>query len=152
MELTRDELAGIAGLFGGLSRPDLRQACEEVVFKRTGDAPGTESVDERIDAALHSHHLVALPGDSEEVIVSGPTAFPSIPDGAEDLPHILDVPERSIDRETVAERVLTDVSSELEEQPDARRRVQLRQLAYDLETWAAVDTSPIRDRLDGLEE
>lgn len=152
MDLTRDELAGIAGLFGGLSRAELRDACEEVTFKQQGTAPPDEEVDERIEAAIESFHLVSFTAADDDLLVPGPAAFPTIPEGADDLPHILDVSRRTIERSAVADRVVEAAVAELESDPGEKRVEHLRQLSYDLETWGAVDASEIRSRIEELEE
>lgn len=151
MSVTPDELAGIVGLFGALTREEIAEACSEVWFKRTGSDLSEDVVEETIEAALERYQLVTAETEQGRVLIPGPAAFPTVPPTAEDLPHILSVRERSVPRDSIAERILAEALEELETGPDAGRREELRQLAYDLETWAAVDAAPLRDRIDELE-
>lgn len=80
----------------------------------------------------------------------GPAAFPSLPPDAEDLPHILDVPERSVDREALAAAVLDRLSTDAVAAigaSDAERLETLADVTYDIEAWAPVDASDIRERI-----
>ncbi|WP_122089636.1 DUF7109 family protein [Halalkalicoccus subterraneus] len=127
--LTDDELAGICDLFGALTREELREARSELAFRRGREA-GPE---DRIEAAIESYALVEFDG----LVLAGPAAFPTLPEGAGDLPHILDVPEREVDREALGEAVLDRLSTE-----DAAIA---REVSYDVEAWAPVDASRARD-------
>ncbi|MUW15445.1 hypothetical protein GJ633_12955 [Halorubrum sp. CBA1125] len=80
----------------------------------------------------------------------GPAAFPSLPSGAEDLPHILDVPERGVDRETLADAVFDRLSADAIAAigaEDTERLETLVDVTYDIEAWAPVDAGPIRERI-----
>lgn len=101
--------------------------------------------------------------DAEPLLVAGPTAFPRVPDGAEDVPHILDIDRRRIDREalgrTVRDRFAEAVAAALGEGRDGsgdvdRDRLRhLLEVSYDVESWAPVDVAPERERLEAaLEE
>lgn len=129
--LTDDELAGICDLFGALTREELREARSELAFRRGREA-GPE---ERVEEAIGSYALVEHDG----LLLAGPTAFPSLPEGASDLPHILAVPEREVDREAAGEGVLERLRAE--EDPELAREV-----SYDLEAWAPVEASGVRER------
>lgn len=153
MELTHDELAGVVDLFGALSRAELVAAGEELAFKRGGDFEDTN-----IDAALAAYRLVAFDADTvvegtvdERLLAAGPTAFPTLPDGAEDLPHILDIETRTPDRvalgTVVEERFRADAARAVAED-DHERIARLLDASYDLETWAPVELDGMRDRLD----
>jgi hypothetical protein len=153
MELTHDELAGVVDLFGALTRAELVAAGEELAFKR-----GADFEDENIDAALSTYRLVAFDPDAvversgdERLLAAGPTAFPTLPEGAEDLPHILDIETRSPDRAAlggvVEERFRADAARAVRD--DDRERIErLLDVSYDLETWAPVTLDSMRDRLD----
>jgi hypothetical protein len=91
-----DDLAGVVDLFGALTRAELDRALDELAFKRRVDPP--EGV---VDDAVASYHLV----DHDGLLVAGPTAFPTLPEGAADLPHILDVDREAPPTEAVAETV-----------------------------------------------
>jgi hypothetical protein len=80
----------------------------------------------------------------------GPVAFPSLPDGATDLPHILDVDPRTLARDPLVDAVLERLSEEAVAAitaADATRLETLADVTYDLEAWAAVDVGRVRDRI-----
>jgi hypothetical protein len=150
MRLTGDELAGVVDLFGGLTRDELARAVEELAFKRGADHDPAR-VATTVEDALEGYHLVAVGADP--LLVPGPAAFPDLPEGGADLPHIMDVPERSVDRETVAEAAaerLRDDAEAAVEAGDARAAGRLVDVSYDLEAWGQVDAAEVRDTLDAL--
>jgi hypothetical protein len=128
--LTHDELAGICELFGALTREELANARSELAF-RQGREPGS---DERVEKSIAEYALVEYEG----LLVAGPVAFPTLPEEANDLPHILDVPERELDREALGE----DVIERLRDEEDCELA---REISYDVEAWAPVDASDLRD-------
>lgn len=150
MRLEPDELAGIVDLFGALTRPELDRALEEYAYRRDNDVS-----DEAVNTALASYALVAYEpedeGGGEERIAVGPTAFPSLPEGAEDLPHILDVGARAPDRKRAAlaaeRRFRGDVARAVAAEDDAEIR-RLLDVSYDLETWGDADLGELRAQLD----
>lgn len=129
--LSHDELAGICELFGALTREELDRARSELAF-RQGREPGEK---ERVESAISEYALVEYDG----LLVSGPTAFPTLPEGACDLPHILDVPEREVDREALGDHMTDRIHNE--EDLELAREV-----SYDVEAWAPVDASTIREQ------
>ena len=146
--LTDDELAGIVDLFGALRRPELSAAVSELAYRRGAEPP---DVDAAVEAARSSFVLVAVPGEEGELVVVGPAAFPTLPDGAEDLPHILDVEPRSVDRGRVgraAEERLRGEAARAVAAGDPARIAALRDVTYDLEAWAPVALGMLRARLD----
>jgi hypothetical protein len=159
LDLDADELAGVADLFGGLTRAELAAALEELAYRQGVDPPGEDAV----DGAVRDYALVEYPRDGEEsgdesdadggepLLVPGPAAFPTLPDGAADLPHIMDVDERAIDRErlgrAVEERFRGDVARAVAAGDDDLVG-RLLDVSYDLETWGPVDLGDLRDRLD----
>lgn len=161
---TGDELAGLVDTFGALTRAELRRAYDEAAF-RAGTGDGGEAFDRAIAEARRSYRLVGCPpeavadppdGDeggreNRELLVAGPCAFPDPPAGAEDLPHILDVDRRRVDRTALAaglqERFRTDTARAVQS-GDRDRMTALLDTTYDVETWAPVDLSDVRDRLD----
>jgi hypothetical protein len=156
MELTADELVGVVDVFGALTRAELAEALSELAFKRAAEF---DNVDDAIDDAVASYHLVAVDhGDgeaAERVLVPGPTAFPAIPEGAEDLPHIMDVPDRAVDRErlhaTVADRFREE--SVVAVRSDNLAFIdRLLDVSYELEVWGDVDVSGARERLVGAQD
>lgn len=166
----RDEVAGVVDLFGALTRAELRDALSELAFKRGADVDDA-AVDAAVDAAIREYVLVPVEvgesgGDDgtapavtdDDRLAVGPAAFPTLPDRAEDLPHILDVEERDPDREAlgraVRERLRAEVDALLDaadgaDAPaiDAERAEALLDVCYDLDVWAPVETDDLRDRL-----
>jgi uncharacterized protein YcaQ len=153
MELSHDELAGVADLFGALTRAELSQAGNELAFKRSAEFEG-----ETIDGALAAYRLVAFESSdgvversgNETLLAAGPTAFPTLPKGAEDLPHILAVEKRTLDRVALGERIearfRADAARAVADH-DRARIERLLDVSYDIETWAPVELDGVRDRL-----
>lgn len=151
-----DALAGIVDLFGALTAAELEEAVEELTF-RLGEDHDRAAVDDAVEEALERHVLVETDQPDERVLIVGPAAFPRLPEHAEDLPHIMSVPNREVDRDAVAATILEGLldraegvdpdsaSGEDEEEASAG----LLELSYDLEAWASVDAGPLRDRLEG---
>lgn len=141
-----DELAGMVDTFGALERAELEQACSETAFRR-GESLSDDAVDAAIDDAIDAYALIEHDGR----LVPGPAAFPTLPDGAEDLPHILDAGRREVDRDAVAETVADRFEMEVVEALDAGDRERCERLldrSYEIEAWGAVDLEGVRDRID----
>lgn len=158
MDPTPDELAGVVDLFGALTRTELREGLAELAFKR-GDEYETDAFEGTIEEALGTYHLIAVGGVDgdegrsavEEVLVVGPVAFPELPEGATDLPHIMDVPERDVSQERVAEAAETQFREETARavaSGDDDRLETLLDISYELEAWGPVDLSSARERID----
>jgi hypothetical protein len=149
-----DELAGVVDLFGAMTRAELGDALGELAFKR-GKSVDEATVDAAVDDALAGYYLVAVDRDGTTLLAPGPVAFPTLPDGAEDLPHILGVPERSVAPATLAEtaerRFRADAARAVDD-ADADRIERLLDVSYDLETWGSADVSGVRSRLDAVLE
>ncbi|MFB6155755.1 MAG: hypothetical protein ABEJ22_07655 [Haloferacaceae archaeon] len=168
MTATYDDLAGVVDLFGALTREELSAALAELAFKR-GREVDEAALAEAIDEAVAEYYLVeydpagdgsavgsdsATRGDTADengaLLVAGPTAFPTLPENAADLPHILDVPDRSVDRErlgeAVAERLLAEAARATADD-DRERAAFLLDVSYDLEAWAPVDVTDAREQL-----
>lgn len=156
MNLSADEIAGVVDLFGALPRPTLREALAELAFKRGAECESAE-FEADISNAIETYYLLELDDESAEtrLIVVGPTAFPQLPNGARDLPHILDVEDRSIDRDRLGtaaeERFRADAGRAVDAGDDERIR-ELLDVSYELEAWGPVDLDAARDRLDGALE
>jgi len=152
MEVTGDELAGIVDLFDALTREELGRALVELAYK-DGEDLDPSAFDADVDAAVESYHLVAHdPAEGDEtLLVPGPVAFPELPEGASDLPHIMGVPGRSIDREALGEtaekRFRTDTARAVAD-GDEERIAELLDVSYELEVWGPVELSTARERLD----
>ncbi|WP_435195695.1 DUF7109 family protein [Natronomonas sp. EA1] len=139
-----DELAGVVDLFGALSRGELREAIDELAYKR-----GVEVEDGAIEAAVATFALV--PFDDPERLAVGPTAFPELPEGGEDLPHILDIERRAVDRErvvTAAEERFREEAALAVAAGNEERQEALRDVSYDLEAWGTGSLESLRTRLD----
>ena len=155
MPTTHDELAGVVDLFGALRRAELTAALEELAFKQGRDVDESAlraAIKRAVDAyALVEYEPADSSGGDDQLIAVGPTAFPTLPPNAEDLPHILDFDRRTVDRERLAEQVRQRLTSEAEAAVDADNAelaAELLDVSYDIETWAPVDVGPVRDRLE----
>jgi len=141
-----DEVAGIVDTFGALDREELVRACEETAFRRGVDLE-EGSVEADLDAALAADALVAFEGR----FVVGPAAFPTLPEGGEDLPHIMDVDRRSVDRAAAAADVREAIADEVEAAVADGDREHCRDLlyrCYEVEAWGPVAADEVRDLLD----
>ncbi|WP_222920013.1 hypothetical protein [Natrinema sp. SYSU A 869] len=160
MDATADELAGVVDLFGGLARAELERALTEAAYRADGRAVDDAALETAIDEAVESFALVRYEpadedtgsiADDEALLVAGPTAFPTVPEHAEDVPHILDIERRRLDREalgeTARERVLEAVD-EAAAADDTERLRSLIDVSYDVETWAPVDLTDERAQLE----
>jgi len=170
MSITHDELAGVVDLFGALTPEELTEALGELAFKQ-GQEVDEATLQADIDAAVAAYALVeydpldteddpvdtehapaddAASDETETLVAVGPTAFPTLPPNAEDLPHILDYDRRSVDRERLAKQVTQRLAAETAAATtdnDVARASKLLDVAYDIETWATVETDDIRSTL-----
>ncbi len=140
--LTGDVLAGITSLFGGLTRAELREACTELLYKAEGERAPEAAIDAALERAIEEHRLHEL--DERGLLIPGPAAFPELPEFAEDLPVLLDIEEREVDRERAAVALVESLGEELEAGADPARQRTIAQLSYDIEAWANVDASALR--------
>lgn len=164
MNVTADELAGIVDLFGGLTRPELERALSEAAFREDGGSVDEAALEETLEGALESFALIRYERtetdadtDGLDLFVAGPTAFPSAPDAAEDLPHILDIDPRSrtLDRAVLGDQArdrFARAAATAIDAGDDDRIAELLDASYDLEAWAPVDLAAERDRLDAALE
>lgn len=162
MAPTPDELAGVVDGFGGLTRGELRGALDDLAA-RAGDAADAGAVETAIEDALDSYHLVELPPEealatpgehavTDPLLLPGPAALPELPDGGEDLPHLLDIDPRAIDREAAARAVESSLRADAAaaiEADDADRAAILLDACYEVEAWGPVD---LADAKTGLAE
>lgn len=140
-----DELAGVVDLFGGLTREELDDALSELAFKR-GDDVDSDAADEAVTAAIRDYYLVSVDRGDEAVLVSGPVAFPELPENATDLPHILDVEARDVDRDALASAVRDRLEADAADAEGDRARY-LVDVTYDAEAWAPVELGDVREQL-----
>lgn len=146
-----DELAGVVDLFGALTPSELESALEELAFKQ-GESVDPDAVTAAVDDAVASYAVVRYRDGDRTLLVPGPAAFPTLPPNAEDLPHILDVPDREVDHEAagtaVADRLRADAAAAVDAGDTAAIR-RLLDVTYDVEVWSdTVAVDDIRDRLD----
>lgn len=164
MEPTPDELAGIVDGFGGLTRPELRGAVEDLAA-RTGETVDPDALETAVDGAIAEYYLVALDpdvaltdppaGEAEPVLVPGPAALPQLPEGGEDLPHLIDIGPRSVDREAAAESIAAQLRSDAAEATaaeDADRAANLLDACYEVEAWGPVALDETKSELAALIE
>ena len=163
-----DELAGVVDLFGAVTRTELERALDELAF-RQGESADVSALRDAVAGAVEAYYLVAYrpdadgeasetpleadaPDDPEsELLAVGPVAFPTLPPDAEDLPHIMDVPDRTVDRTALGERVQRRLRADAARAVDAgddERIEHLLDVTYDLEAWAPVEVGEVRKRLD----
>nr|WP_221625638.1 hypothetical protein [Halobellus ruber] len=143
-------MAGVIDLFGALTPAELESALGELAFKR-GEDVDSEAVAAAIDDAVASYAVVRY-DDDPTLLALGPAAFPTLPPNAEDLPHILEVPDREVDCEAAATAVAERLRSEAATAVDAGDTAAMRRLldvTYDVEVWSdAVAVDDVRERLD----
>jgi hypothetical protein len=152
MAYSGDELAAIVDLFGGLAPSELIEAVQELSYRR-GEELDEDAIYEWIETASREYQLLRLREDGDVTFVPGPTAFPTLPEGAEDLPHIMDVERRSIGPDAVAERARERLASDADaavESADPETARRLLDVSYDVESLGAGDVADIRDRLESV--
>jgi|APHM01.1.fsa_nt_gi hypothetical protein len=154
MELTPDELAGVVDVVGPVTREELVQAYGELAFKR-GEDTDEETGAAAIESALSTYHLVEVAdhdaGADAPLVVVGPAAFPELVDGAEDIPHILNLPDRNVPGEAAAaaaEQRFREDAADAVRAGDDERIGELLDVSYDLEAWGPVELSTARGHLD----
>ncbi len=155
MDATADELAGVVDLFGGLTRAELERALAEAAYRADGGSVEESALEAAIEDALESFALVRYEPDGnpdgEPLLVAGPTAFPTVPEYAEDVPHILEVERRRPDREALGAAARERLREAVDAAVDAENGDRIRTLidvTYDLEAWAPVDCTDERTRLE----
>lgn len=156
MDVSADELAGVLERFGGLTRGELSRAFAEAAARSGEPEP---EIDPHLAAARRSFGVVALDRGDDTLYVAGPTAFPTLPEGGEDLRHILSVEPRDVDWTAAADALRERYDRALEGAIRAEDSDRLRELldaSYDVEAWAPIDLADERDRIEetlaGLEE
>ena len=145
---TLDELVGAVDLFGGLSREVLVGGFQ-YIGARMGDDVDIKVLNLRIDEAIEKYYLVEVA--DRGLLVAGPSALPELPEGGEDLPHLILVGEREINREEVEKSVVKKIDKEIEiaiSEKDRSRIESLLDVCYDFEIWAEVDAGGIRKKLE----
>ncbi|MFC7128921.1 DUF7109 family protein [Haloferax chudinovii] len=151
-EATYDDLAGVVDLFGALTREELATALGELAFKQSRETDA-DALSDTISDAVDAYYLVPYEDDETdaELLTVGPMAFPTLPERAEDLPHILDYPTREVPRGELATQVearLRAAAASAVQSADEDEIERLLDVTYDLEAWADTDVGSIRERLD----
>lgn len=158
-----DELAGVVDGFGGLTRAELRAALDDLAA-RAGTTIDHDELDAAIDDALDGYYLfelepaIAMSGQDDgapddPLLVAGPAALPTLPAGGEDLPHLLDVDPRPIDRDAVAhtvESALRGAAAVAIDEADDDQAERLLDACYAIEAWAPVDLADAKAGLADL--
>jgi hypothetical protein len=137
MKLTLDELAGAVDLFGGLTRDELIQGCEDICA-RSGEVIDFELMDEKIENAIEKYYLIEL--KERGLLVIGPVALPKLPEGGEDLPHLIQVENRSIDKKEIEKVVFERIEEEIKNnslEEDLESLEILLDICYDIEIWSS---------------
>jgi hypothetical protein len=158
MSTTHDEVAGVVDLFGALTRSELTRALDELAFKQ-GEEVNETALESAIETTVEAYALVEYEpatatdedATSGTLLTVGPTAFPTLPSNAEDLPHILGYERRSVDRQRLADQVRERLTAEAEtavDAEDAERATELVDVSYDIETWTTVETADVRSLLE----
>ncbi len=164
MDLGPDDIAGVVDLFGALTRAELQRALSELAF-RQGEDGEPDDFEDAVEEAIDSYHLVAVPGDAvdgtpgdsaghdgeADLLVAGPVAFPTLPEAGEDLPHIMDAPDRAVDREAAAAAAEAQFRADAAAAVgagDTERVGTLLDVSYELEAWGPVELDETRRRLD----
>lgn len=146
MELSGDELAGIVDQFGALRRGTLTEAVHEAAF-RAGVDLDSGTIETWIDDALSSYALVEVELDGESRIVPGPRAFPTVPEMATDLTHVLDVEPSSVPTEALETGLRNRLESAAAEVEAPERAADLIDVTYDAEAWVGADFDAVRGQL-----
>lgn len=145
---TPDAVAGIVDIFGALTPEETEAALSELAYRR-----GERSPEGAIEDALESFALVEFFEDGERLLAPGPTAFPELPEGSEDLPHILDVESRPLDRDALERAAVERFRAAVDRTvaaDDLARANELIEVSYDIEAWGGTDLSTTRKRLEGV--
>lgn len=178
--ISLDEIAGIVNLFGTLTHNTLDNAIVELAFRR-GIETEPEMRQSMIATAIDQYRVVAYPsigdennattnsdlnaaGSVNEInevamnrLAPGPTAFPTLPAHAEDLPRILETDGQEIDYEAATRAVvnrLRDDATRAIANNDTELITYLLDITYDIETWAGTtpdntnSVTDLRHRLD----
>ncbi|OVE84551.1 DUF7109 family protein [Natronolimnobius baerhuensis] len=157
MDATADELAGVVDLFGGLTRAELERALSEAAYRADGQSVDGDALEVALEEARSSFALLEYDrADGDPLLVAGPTAFPTVPAHAEDVPHILDVERRRLDRDALGEQARVEFQDAVDDavaaSEDTTRLHDLLDISYDIEAWAPVDLADERDRLEAAIE
>lgn len=148
MDPSPDELAGVADLFGTLTEAEFHRAFRDLAARQGEPFDGTALAD-AIETATSTYYLVELEREGSRQYAPGPAALPRLPDHGADLPHMLDLAPREIDREAVGRAVeerLRHDAAEAVAAGDSDRLRDLLDVAYEVDAWG-VDTADLRDRI-----
>lgn len=148
MKLTLDELAGAVDLFGGLTREELIQGCEDICA-RSGEVIDFEFINDKIENAIKKYYLVEL--KERGLLVIGPVALPKLPEGGEDLPHLIQVENRLINKKEIEKIVFERMEEEIKVnsfEEDLESLERLLDICYDIEIWSSGGIEEARKALE----
>jgi len=151
MVLSADEVAGVVDLFGALPRDVLHRAVEELAFREGADVE-SERIEATIEEGLQSYALLEVELDGETLLAPGPTAFPEMPTGATDLPHILDESSREVPPGAIERSLRMRLAGAAADITDVARAEELIDVTYAAEAWAGLDLTDVRNRLEAIGE
>jgi hypothetical protein len=151
MELSGDDLAGIVDQFGALTRSELGRAIREAAFRAGADLDA-ETIETWVEDAETEFSLLTVDLGGDPVLVAGPRAFPTVPEAATDLPHVLDVEPRQVPAEALETGLRNRLAERTAAIEDPDRAHELIDVTYDAEAWADIDLEDVRERLAGLAE
>lgn len=125
---------------------DAAAVADDATVTADDTTTGSDDITPAADSAASSDGV-----DAEGPLLAvGPTAFPTQPPHAEDLPHILDYERRPVDRERAADQLLDRLRREAAiavDEGDRERIADLFDRCYDIELWADVETDALREAL-----
>ncbi|MFB6254806.1 MAG: hypothetical protein ABEI06_09355 [Halobacteriaceae archaeon] len=154
MDISSDELAAIVDLFDGMTHQELHKACKELAARKGRDY-NHDQVSQVIQAAIESYHLVAIDSEEGSFLLSGPVAFPQLPEHGDDLPHILDIPDRDLTKSVVVDAVEQQFRKDAAQavnRADVDRIQTLIDISYDLEAWGPMTLQKVRNKLDQIQQ
>lgn len=149
LPIEHGEIAGIAGLFGALTRVELHRAVSTLCEHR-GHTPADGAIDAAIEQALAACRLLVAPlavdpplGDAP--IVVGPCASPASPADAGWLLDQLDIEPRELDADAVLRAADTELSKATERARNGETAVSVDDLVSTrerLSEWHPVTIDP----------
>jgi hypothetical protein len=137
---------------GGESVNDGRNGSESGDSSGNGDSGSIDSGGNS-DGDDTSGSSNASDSPEDAMLAVGPAAFPTLPPNAEDLPHILDIESRRVDRDRLVEQVRRRLEADAEaavENNASERAAELHDISYDVEAWAGVAVDEVRASLSAL--
>ncbi len=113
-------------MLGATNRDELRSAIMELYAARGAEVPAKASITRRLNKAIKEGVIGTTTADrlkipmprsrpGDEVLIVGPSAYPRIPDGVNEVLEILGVSaRRDVDREAIIEEMTRELDAEIE--------------------------------------